>query len=213
MHGDDRPCPRERRANVILARVRAIRHPWLLTLLTIAITTGLIHIDCSVGAPSRRSWKGRASPFRPPSRSEPSSARHRSERERSSWRSSKRHHPIWTKLVASSLIVLGLAVLYVGGSWLTLALVLYGAGIGLESIARGTLPLALVGPRAYPVVMGRIALPNMMVQAASPLVGSLLLGVVGADGTVTVLAGAAVPQPYPVDRPRDRDRRSRPAMR
>ncbi len=88
--------------------------------------------------------------------------------------------------------MLGLAALLAGGSWLTLALVLYGAGIGLESIARGTLPLALVGPRRYPVVMGRIALPNLMVQAASPLVGSMLLGVVGASGTVTVLAGAAV---------------------
>ena len=63
---------------------------------------------------------------------------------------SQRHHPIWTKLAASSLIVLGLVALLVGGPWLTVALVLYGAGIGLESIARGTLPLALVGPRHYP---------------------------------------------------------------
>ena len=105
---------------------------------------------------------------------------------------SRRHHPIWTKLAASSLIVLGLAAFSAGGPWLTAALVLYGAGVGLESIARGTLPLALVGPRRYPVVMGRIALPNLVVQAASPLAGSMLLGVVGADWTVTVLAGAAV---------------------
>ncbi len=104
---------------------------------------------------------------------------------------SQRHHPIWTKLAASSLIVLGLTAMLVGGPWLTPALVLYGAGIGLESIARGTLPLALVGPRRYPVVMGRIALPNLMVQAAAPLVGSLLLGVVGASGTLAVLIGVA----------------------
>ena len=105
---------------------------------------------------------------------------------------SQRHHPIWTKLAASSLIVLGLVGLLVGESWLTVALVLYGAGIGLESIARGTLPLVMVGPRHYPIVMGRIALPNLMVQAASPLVGSILLGVVGSSGTVTMLTGAAV---------------------
>lgn len=104
---------------------------------------------------------------------------------------SQRHHPIWTKLAASSLIVLGLAAMLVGGPWLTLALILYGAGIGLESIARGTLPLALVGPRRYPVVIGRIALPNLMVQAAAPLVGSLLLSVVGASGTLAVLVGVA----------------------
>ena len=105
---------------------------------------------------------------------------------------SQRHHPIWTKVSASSLIVLGLVALWVGGPWLTASLVLYGAGIGLESIARGTLPLALVGPRRYPVVMGRIALPNLMVQAASPLIGSLLLGVVGASGTLAVLVGVAI---------------------
>jgi MFS family permease len=105
---------------------------------------------------------------------------------------SQRHHPIWTKVAASSLVVLGLTALLAGGPWLTPALVLYGAGVGLESIARGTLPLALVGPGRYPVVMGRIALPNLVVQAASPLLGSILLGVVGTTGTVTVLAGAAV---------------------
>lgn len=105
---------------------------------------------------------------------------------------SQRHHPIWTKLAASSLVVLGLAALSVGGSWLTVALILYGAGIGLESIARGILPLVLVGPLRYPVVMGRIALPNLMVQAASPLLGSILLGAVGSSGTITVLTGAAV---------------------
>ncbi|RYC29372.1 MFS transporter [Lichenibacterium minor] len=104
---------------------------------------------------------------------------------------SQRHHPIWTKLAASLLIVLGLVAMLAGGPWLTAALVLYGAGIGLESIARGTLPLALVGPRRYPVVMGRIALPNLMVQAASPLVGSMLLGAVGANGTITILVGVA----------------------
>lgn len=105
---------------------------------------------------------------------------------------SQRHQPIWTKLAASSFVVVGLAALLAGGPWLTPALALYGAGIGLESIARGTLPLALVGTRRYPVVMGRIAMPNLVVQAASPLIGSMLLGVVGTGGTVTVLAGAAV---------------------
>ncbi len=101
----------------------------------------------------------------------------------------KRHHPIWTKLTATSLVSLGVVALWAGGSWLTLALVLYGAGIGLESIARGTLPLALTGPDRYPVLMGRIALPNLMAQAAAPLLGSLLLGVVGASGTLAVLIG------------------------
>ena len=32
---------------------------------------------------------------------------------------------------------------------MAVALVLYGAGIGIESIARGTLPLALFGAKGY----------------------------------------------------------------
>lgn len=103
----------------------------------------------------------------------------------------KRHHPIWTKLAATSLVALGVAALWAGGSLLTPALVLYGAGIGLESIARGTLPLALVGRDRYPVVMGRIALPSLMAQAGAPLVGSLLLNMVGAGGTLAALIAVA----------------------
>src|SRR5260370_19805875 len=56
------------------------------------------------------------------------------------------HHPIWTKLAATSFVTAGLAALWSGGPIITLALVFYGAGIGLESIARGTLPLAIFGP-------------------------------------------------------------------
>ena len=85
------------------------------------------------------------------------------------------HHPIWTKIAATSLVTAGLAALWVGGPFITLALVLYGAGIGLESIARGTLPLAIFGPERYPVIMGRIAMPSLIAQAAAPTIGALLL--------------------------------------
>ena len=60
------------------------------------------------------------------------------------------HHPIWTKVAATSLVTAGLATLWIGGRVVTLALMLYGAGIGLESIARGTLPLAVFGPSVTP---------------------------------------------------------------
>ena len=62
-----------------------------------------------------------------------------------------------------------------GGPFITVALLLYGAGIGLESIARGTLPLAVFGPERYPVIMGRIAMPSLIAQAAAPTIGALLL--------------------------------------
>ena len=58
------------------------------------------------------------------------------------------HHPIWTKVASTSLVATGLAALWLEAPIIPLALALYGAGIGLESIARGTLPLAVFGPDA-----------------------------------------------------------------
>ena len=96
------------------------------------------------------------------------------------------HRAIWTKIAATSLVTAGLAALWVGEPIITLALVLYGAGIGLESIARGTLPLAVFGPERYPVVMGRIAMPSLIAQAVAPTIGALLLKTRGPDEALVV---------------------------
>ena len=101
------------------------------------------------------------------------------------------HHPIWTKLAATSLVTAGIAALWVGGPLITLALVLYGAGIGLESIARGTLPLAIFGPERYPIIMGRIAMPSLIAQAAAPSIGAFLLEAGGANGALAIFLSAA----------------------
>jgi hypothetical protein len=74
---------------------------------------------------------------------------------------------------------------------ITIALLLYGAGIGLESIARGTLPLAVFGPVRYPVIMGRIAMPSLIAQAAAPTIGAVLLKTEGTDGALAVFFGVA----------------------
>ncbi len=50
------------------------------------------------------------------------------------------HHPIWTKLTSTTMVAVGLALLWSGLPVTAVALVCYGAGIGLESIARGTVP-------------------------------------------------------------------------
>jgi MFS family permease len=101
------------------------------------------------------------------------------------------HHPIWTKIVATSLVASGLTALWIGSPIITVALVLYGAGIGLESIARGTLPLAIFGPERYPVIMGRIAMPSLIAQAAAPTIGALLLKAEGTDGALAVFFAVA----------------------
>jgi MFS family permease len=55
------------------------------------------------------------------------------------------HHPIWTKIVSASFVAVGISTLWAGMPFVPASLAFYGSGIGLESIARGTLPLALFG--------------------------------------------------------------------
>lgn len=102
------------------------------------------------------------------------------------------HHPIWTKLASVTFVIFGVAALWTGLPMLPVALALYGAGIGLESIARGTLPLALFGAPGYAKLMGRLAMPSLIAQAAAPSLGALLLEHVGASGLLSVLLGLAL---------------------
>ena len=85
------------------------------------------------------------------------------------------HHPIWTKLASTFLVAIGVAFLWAGFALLAVPLVFYGAGIGLESIARGTLPLAVFAGPKYAAIMGRLAMPSLIAQAAAPSIGAVLL--------------------------------------
>jgi MFS family permease len=104
---------------------------------------------------------------------------------------SRFHHPIWTKLASTVFVATGVGLLWQGFPVVAAALVFYGAGIGIESIARGTLPLAIFGAHRYPAIMGRIAMPSLIMQAAAPSLGSLLIERLGANdalGAVMALA-------------------------
>ncbi len=103
-----------------------------------------------------------------------------------------RLHPIWTLASAVGLVALGLVLLAADFPILALSLLLYGGGNGLYSIARGTLPLALFGPRRYAPLIGRIAMPNLIAQALAPSLGAAVLVQVGANGTLVFLAILAV---------------------
>ncbi|UVK41856.1 MFS transporter [Mesorhizobium sp. AR07] len=102
------------------------------------------------------------------------------------------HHPIWTKFASVTFVAIGVSALWVGIPIVPLALAFYGAGIGLESIARGTLPLALFGSNGYAQLMGRLAMPSLIAQAAAPSLGALLLERFGAYGTLATLSGLAL---------------------
>jgi hypothetical protein len=85
-----------------------------------------------------------------------------------------------------------LLLMHVGTALLVVVVVLYGAGYGITWIARGTLPLALFGPKRFPVLMGRLAFPSLIVQALAPSAGALLIEATGADATIALLTGFAL---------------------
>jgi MFS family permease len=101
------------------------------------------------------------------------------------------YHPVWTMMFSTVLVAIGATLLYAGWTSYALAIVLYGAGNGIGTVARGALPLALFGAARYPVLMGRLALPLLVAMAVSPLVGAIVLQRGGPDLTLALLAGVA----------------------
>jgi MFS family permease len=101
-------------------------------------------------------------------------------------------HPIWSLVASAVLVAIGLGMLAAEPGAIAFGLILYGAGSGVRSIAQGTVPLALFGREGYAVLMGRLALPKLVAQAASPSPGALLRGIWGADATGAILCAAAV---------------------
>jgi MFS family permease len=102
-----------------------------------------------------------------------------------------RYHPIWTMTASTVLVAAGLGLLWADFPILAACLVPYGAGVGINSIARGTLPLALFGAEGYAALMGRLAAPMLVAGAVAPSAGAFLLERVGASGTLAALAAAA----------------------
>ena len=99
-----------------------------------------------------------------------------------------RHHPLWTMRAAVALTAVGVCALAFDFLPIAAAMVFYGAGNGILSIARGTVPLALFGPGGYAGVMGRLARPAQVAQALSPPVGAVLLARMGPHATLVTLA-------------------------
>lgn len=104
----------------------------------------------------------------------------------------RKHHPLWTLLTATFALAVAINFLGIGILTPTILIIAYGVGIGLSSIANGTVPLALFGQEQYARIMGRIALPSLLAQAAAPLIGSLLIQNLGHGNTLLVLGACAL---------------------
>jgi len=83
----------------------------------------------------------------------------------------RRFHPlISARLAASAHPVAALGLGLVGGPAAAGFALMHGAGNGILTIAKGTLPLALFGPAGYGARLGWLNAPARVAQAAAPLV-------------------------------------------
>ena len=95
-------------------------------------------------------------------------------------------HPATLNLVATAVLPLAFAAtlpapLGIAGG-LAFA-VLYGAGNGLVTITRGSLPLVLFDTRVYGQLVGRLLAPGFLVAAAAPMAFAWCEAALGARAT------------------------------
>jgi hypothetical protein len=113
-----------------------------------------------------------------------------------------------TRLAAVLPPIGALVLLATGPAAITAFSVLHGAGNGLLTIAKGTLPLAIFGSIGYGHRSGVLGAPARATQAPSPLIFGILIDHLGADvlvisadlclsAFVALLVLRALPQPVP----------------
>ncbi len=88
----------------------------------------------------------------------------------------RRMHPMLSARLAALAHPLGAALLLVVGAPAALVFaLLHGAGNGIMTIAKGTLPLALFGHQGYGARQGWLTLPARVTQAAAPFLFGIAL--------------------------------------
>jgi len=102
-------------------------------------------------------------------------------------------HPVWEGVAASACVFLGLVLLLAGEpAVMAVALLVFGLGTGVRGIVKGTLPLVLFGAEGYATLVGRLALPALVAQAAGPYLGALALDRWGVMPTLVAIAALAL---------------------
>jgi MFS family permease len=91
-----------------------------------------------------------------------------------------RYHPLLSTRLACLMHPIGAVIVTLAGGAASGAFAIFhGAGNGILTIARGTLPLAIFGPQNYGYRLGIIGAPARMAQAIAPLAFGLLIDTMG----------------------------------
>ncbi|GCL64232.1 MFS transporter [Pseudaquabacterium pictum] len=110
----------------------------------------------------------------------------------------RRVHPLLSARLSSLAHPLGIvALLLLGAPAAALFAVLHGAGNGILTIAKGTLPLVLFGAQGYGARQGWLMMPARVAQASAPFVFGLALdrwgrGALWLSGALGLVAFAAL---------------------
>jgi hypothetical protein len=103
-----------------------------------------------------------------------------------------RFHPLLSARLAAALHPIGVALLALlggaSGAVAGLFAVLHGAGNGVMTIARGTVPLAVFGPANYGYRLGLIGAPARLAQGVAPILFGVLIDRFGAGALMVSAA-------------------------
>lgn len=104
-------------------------------------------------------------------------------------------HPLTVARWGAVLLPLGvLALLVAGPPAAAVFMIGYGASNGIMTISRGAVPLVLFGPRGYPTLMGKLAMPILLTQAVAPMATAPIVAalpataIFAAGGVIATLA-------------------------
>ena len=103
-------------------------------------------------------------------------------------------HPLWVARFALSVLLCAFAMLALLGISVPVAAafaLMFGGANGLVTITRGAVPLALFGASGYGRLMGRLAGPFLLVQAAAPLVMAFVVDRASDPAALALAAGFA----------------------
>jgi len=103
-------------------------------------------------------------------------------------------HPLWVIRFALCVLLCAFVMLAAFGISTPVAAafaVLFGGANGLVTITRGAVPLALFGSSGYGRLIGRLAGPFLLMQAAAPLVMAFVVERASDAGALALAAGFA----------------------
>ena len=91
-------------------------------------------------------------------------------------------HPLVSARIAAVLHPIGAGFLVVfGPAAAAVFAIFHGAGNGMITIAKGTLPLAIFGPAGYGLRNGLLSVPTRVAEASAPLLFGLLIDRIGVN--------------------------------